>query len=422
MPSFEYVATRLDGSNKPQQNIIDAPDQLTARAQLREMGLAVQSIAITDVKPQPSIIQRMRTMRVGPGKVPYKELAWMSHRLASSQRKGISLPQTMQLLVAQKPKSPLAPIMQDIVDKLGQGVPLPEAFKLHQDTLGQECIALIAAGYDSGTLEEALDQLAQIMRDRVENKASIRTALMGPAITLAFTFLMSFALLVWAIPKFDTILSEFGTKMPTITQWCLDLSDSIRHTWYLWGIGILVFASIFSYLRSHPKYGVIIAEYTLRLPKIGYIINETILARIATTMGTLLISGISTEEVLAHAASVAKNKYHTKMLQDIREMVRTGQPLSYAFRVASPLYNELTLAIVAGEEGGDLGESISKFAREATHEVNELNKTLKDAINPIMYVIVAVVVGFISIALYLPILSSYGAVANGGYTPTPTGK
>jgi len=418
MPTFSYVATKLDGSERLHQNVIDASDQISARAMLRENGFVVQSIEMVEKKESTGgLLEKLRNTRIGPGKVPYKELAWASHRLASSQRKGISLTQTMQLMVTQKPKSPLAPALQDIVDSVNNGVALPDAFAAHQDILGQECVALVSAGYSSGTLEDALDQLAQIMRDRVENKASIRTALMGPVITLAFTLIMAFLLILFAIPKFASMLTEFGTKMPALTQYCIDIANSIKHTTYFWGLGILVVFVVWGYLWNHPKYGVALSRAMLDIPRVGVIINESILARIATTMGTLLVSGISTEEVLAHASQVAKNKYHAQLLLEIREMVRGGQTLSYAFRVASPLYSELVLAIQAGEEGGDLGESISKYARETVQEVNELNKTLKDAINPLLYLVVAVVVGFLAIALYLPILSSYSALAGGNFTP-----
>lgn len=417
MPTYEYTAIDI-ATDKPRQAIIEAPDHITARASLRERGLRVQTLDIVDPRKQPQgLMGKLRNTRIGPGKIPYKELAWMSHRLASSQRKGIDLVQTMNLLVTQKPKSALAPAMKDVIEQMNQGISLTEAFESHRDVFGQETIALLNAGYASGTLGDTLDQLAQIMRDRVENKASIRTALMGPAITLVFTFIMAFALLLFAIPKFDTILGEFGTKLPTLTQWCLDLSNSIKHMWFIWVFGTIAAVIVWGYFWNHPKYGIDMSRAMLNMGKIGYIMNETVLARIATTLGTLLIAGLGVEEALAHAADVSKNKYHRYLLKEIRETVRSGHTISFAFQNASSLYSELTLAIQAGEEGGDLGESISKYAREATHEVNELNKTLKDAINPIMYVIVAVVVGFLAVALYLPILSSYGAVAKGQYTP-----
>ncbi len=400
MPVFTYEALPVGGGEVLIRGKIDATDVSEARAMLRQQGRILSKITPATKN---AWLAKAGSISLNPNHISAKDMAWMAHKLAGSAATGLSLPRAMEVIAKQKPKSQLAPIMTDIATKINQGIPLSAAFDQHVKALGPTTVALIKAGESSGTLAQALERLAEMMDDRRELQQTLRSAMVYPALSMVFTLGIAAFLLLVIVPKFQGFFAILHGKLPALTQYIVDVSNFLRANW--WFIPLMIAAVVFVwwYAKTNPDARRVRDRIMLKIPVLGPVFNGAALARIASTMSTLLGAGLGIQDTLSMAGEVAANEVHKEALLRARElMLREGLPLSRSLTQASNLHGELALAAATGEENGQLVATLGRHGAEQSSYVRSMTKALSSTMEPILIMVLGVVVGTIVVAFYLP--------------------
>jgi type IV pilus assembly protein PilC len=330
-------------------------------------------------------------------------MAWMAHKLASAATAGLSLPRTLEIISQQKPRSALAPIMQDISGRVLAGDSLSHAFGMHEKALGAVTVAMIRAGETSGTLPASLERLADMMDNKRDLQQLLRTAMIYPALSITFVLGISLFLLIVIVPKFQVFFNELNGHLPALTQVLVDVSNAIRgHVWAVPLVLALIVAAVI-WVRNNPTAKQQWDRLTISLPIIGGLLRAAILARVAVTLSTLQAAGLGAQDTFTMAASVAGNsEYANALLETRRLMLQEGLGMSTALNSTGKLYQELALAVQAGEDSGNTVDSLARFAKEQDLYVKTLAKGLTASLEPMLILVLGAIVGTIVIAFYLP--------------------
>jgi len=241
-------------------------------------------------------------------------------------------------------------------------------------------------------------------------KSKIRSALFYPALVVLVTIVIVAILLIVVIPEFETLFSDFGADLPSLTKWVVDLSHSVQKSWHIYLIVamVAVFGLTNAYKRS-TKMQHMMDKAILKAPVFGAIIRKAIIARISRTLAIMFGAGIPLVDALETVANAAGNRVYRDGILSVRREVSTGRTLESSM-ADTKLFPGMMLQMVAtGEEAGELERMLDKVADFFENEVDNAVAVISSLIEPLLIIILGVVVGTIVIAMYLPIFK-LGAV------------
>lgn len=345
----------------------------------------------------------LANLQLRPNHVSAKDMAWMAHKLAGAAAAGLSLPRTMEIISRQRQKTALGPIMSDIAQRVGQGESLSRAFGAHEKALGAVTVALVKAGESSGTLAGSLERLADMMDTKRDLQQLMRSALVYPLLSVIFVLGISAFLLIVIVPKFQVFFNELNGHLPLLTQILVDISNAIRQ--HVWAIPLVLAALIALgvWIRNNPTARDYWDRSTLKIPVIGGVLKAAILARVAATLSTLQAAGLGAQDTFTLAAAVTGNSVYSSALLTTRQlMLEQGLSMSRALVTSGPIYEELALAVQAGEESGGTVDSLARYAKEQDLYVRTLAKALTSTLEPLLIIVLGAIVGTIVVAFYLP--------------------
>jgi type IV pilus assembly protein PilC len=266
----------------------------------------------------------------------------------------------------------------------------------------------VHAGEEAGVLEILLDKIAAYLEKSEALKAKVKKALTYPAIVLVFAFVVTAILLIFVIPTFEDLFKGFGAELPALTRFVIDLSGVFQKYWYLI-LGVPVFA-IMGFIEARKRSRAFyqwLDRMVLQLPLIGDLVATSANAR---SLSTLFSGGVPLVDAMLSVAGATGNYVYEKAVLDMRESVSIGQQLNFAMR-QSTLFPDMVIQMVAiGEEAGSLGDMLAKVADFYEAEVDQKVDTLTTMIEPLLMAFLAVVVGTLVIAMYLPIFKLASAV------------
>ena len=260
-------------------------------------------------------------------------------------------------------------------------------------------------------LEILLDKIAIYLEKAEALKAKVKKALTYPAIVLVFAFVVTAILLIFVIPTFEELFKGFGTDLPALTQFVVELSKVFQEYWYLiLGTPVaLVLGFIQARKRSRTFY-LWLDRTVLKLPLLGDLAGTAANARFARTLSTLFSGGVPLVDAMQSVAGATGNYVYEKAVLDMRESVSIGQQLNFAMRQTN-LFPDMVIQMVAiGEEAGSLGDMLAKVADFYEAEVDQKVDALTTMIEPLLMAFLAGVVGTLVIAMYLPIFKMAAAV------------
>jgi len=347
-------------------------------------------------------LAQLQSLQLRPHHVPLKDLSWMASKLATAAATGISLPRVMDIAALQKPKSTIARVLRDSAARVNAGQSLAEAFAVHERELGSVTVAMVRAGEQSGTLDRALFKLSQMFDQRQELQQALATSISYPLLEFVFVILLALAAVIWVVPKFEGFYQELGGHLPGLTQAVLDVSNFLRHNWWFIPLVVVVAAAGWAQARAHHSSRLLMDQTALRIPVIGRVLRASALAQLASTLSTLLGSGLPIREALQLARDTTWNQQYKDTLDRISPLVtQQGIPLSRAI-LQENLDQELALTIQTGEDAGDMTDILERFAQANLRWANNMAKSLAGALLPFSVVLLGALVGILALALYLP--------------------
>ena len=339
------------------------------------------------------------------GKVSAKDVAWTMDQLATTQSSGVPLYRALGMIAAMRAGSPLAERLTEIQRRIGEGSSLAAALKEDERTWGQLVVALVGAGEASGSLDKAFTRIASLLMSRLALRRKIVGAMTYPAVVVTVTVGLIATLLIVVVPMFEGIYDDLGGELPGLTQAVVSASSAAPLLFFVFlvAVGMLVF--VLRRGRTEESLGLRVDKAKLRIPVLGKLFAKGVYSRTASTLASLLSSGVPMLEALDFAALAAGSHPHRLSLLRVRRALADGGAFSASLR-EDGLWPDLLVQLVAvGEEAGSLPEMMERYADRALEEVDAAATALTKIIEPLLLVIIGAVVGVFLLALYLPMFN-----------------
>lgn len=401
MANFKYET--IDSAGKASKGIIEAPTIGEASKLLRADGRFISSLV---AESGPSILN----MKIGSPKLKTKDLMIICRQLSSLLSAGVTIIRALDLLYQQMESKNAKEVIGKVYESIQTGKTLSEAFREQEKALPSIMIYMIAAGEESGKLDEVMIRLAAHFDKESKLKNKVAAAMVYPIILIVMTVGITLGLMVFIVPQFAKTLKELGAELPAITKVVLGMSDSLIGYWYIYASVVFTFVLLFrAYVRSE-KGGLAWNQLKLKIPIVGKSIKMTGAARFTRTMSTLLQSGINVLEAMEITSKTLGNLYLEKRLYEVRNDIRKGMSLSKSMRGIKEFPAMISAMILIGEESGTLDTILDRTADFFEDEADAATAKVTAAMEPLIIILMAVVIGTIVAACGAPILSMSSAI------------
>ncbi len=353
------------------------------------------------------------TRRRRGGRVSEQIVTEFTTQLSTLSGAGIPIVKALTILEGQTRPGPFKDVLQDLVEDVSGGTSLSEAMGKHERVFDSLYSSMVRAGEAGGVLDGILDRLAQFREKAAEIRAKTRGAMIYPAVVLAVAVIVVSVVIVWIIPRFEDIFQSFGTELPAVTQILLDFSNFTVEYWYVvFGAPVLLFVLHGVFMRRRGSYRHAMHALALRVPFLGAVLSKSLIARFARTFGTLIEAGVPHLDALSIVRDTTSNALLVESVEQIRRTVREGEGIARPMG-ESGVFDDLVVNMVdVGEETGELERMLLKVADAYEVQVDRRIDALFKVLEPALLIVMAGIVGFIVVALFLPLLQIMGQLGS----------
>ncbi|MBX3438447.1 MAG: type II secretion system F family protein [Planctomycetaceae bacterium] len=418
MPTFTYEA--MDNTGLEIKDTIDAPSEQEAQTMIREKGFFVTKISEktsrkkgkTAVATKTQSKQRKKASGgLSIGGVRPKQLCTFTRQLSTLQDAGLPILRSLRILEGQAKPGPLKASLVGVIEDVESGNTLSEAMAKQPKAFDNLYVNMVKAGEAGGALEIILQRLAEFKERAQSLKRKVQGAMVYPvAVITVATCIVGF-IMYWIIPKFKDIFNDFGVELPAITIWLIKASDWVVNYFYLIPaipIGCWLFIKI---VKKNRTGAYIVDRITMKIPIIGQIVSKSTVARTSRTLGTLISSGVPILEALSIARDTAGNEVFRKAFDHIHQSIREGESMAVPLKETRIVDDLVVNMVDVGEETGALDNMLYKVADVYEEEVSVLVEGLINMLEPLMVVVLGLIVGFIVIALFMPLVKLLNELA-----------
>jgi type II secretory pathway component PulF len=395
MAVFQYKARGTD--NKIISGLVEAPGESAASKLLHEKQLFVISLGkSTDRFSFNAIQQKFQ-------KVGLTDIVNFTRQLATMMVAGLSLPEALTILHAQTTNKIFATMLQEIEHQITGGGSLADSIAKYPEIFSTSYIALVRAGESSGTLDQVLTRLADILESQREFRSKVQGAMIYPVIIVVGMVGVVFVMMTVVVPKLTELYKDFNIELPASTRILMSVSSFFVNFWWLMILVFIGAGILFQRWRKTPEGELIIDSLILKIPLFGTLQKKILLVEFTRTLGMLIASGIHILEGLRILKASLNNVLFRNAITEIAKKVEKGFPLGDTFaqyEVFPPIVSQM---MKVGEETGKLDDTLLKLSRYFQSESENLVKGLTTAIEPIIMVVLGVGVGFIVISVITPI-------------------
>jgi type IV pilus assembly protein PilC len=327
---------------------------------------------------------------------------------------GVSLVRCLDVLSEQSTSAKLRRIIMDLRSEVEAGNTLSKAMAKYPTVFDNLFIGLVRAGEVGGVLEESLQRLSQFLEKDVELRRKVKSSMTYPIIVSVVAVGIVLFLVTFILPKFMELFNDLGIKeFPVMTQMLMDFSNFLTSKWYIMGLIIVVFSIAFK-MFTRTKFGRRAYDrLKLKAPVFGKLNHKVCLARFSRTLATLLSSGVPILQAMETVAGTVSNEIISDAILDARARIREGDVISEPLRKSKMFPPMVVQMIAIGQESGALDTMLMKIADFYESEVDAALASLTAAIEPVLIVFLGVTVGFIVIAMFLPLLAAIQGLSGG---------
>ena len=401
-----YAFKALDLSGVSTRGELEAEDKQQVAAQLRGKGLIV--LDIEEKKSAADVGDLLaRFKRVKPD-----DLVIASRQLATMVQSGMSLLRALYVIEEQTESDKLREVWIEVRKDIEAGAALSDALKRHPDVFNELYVAMVQAGETGGILDQTLVRVATQLEKDAALRRQIKAAMIYPALIGGFALVVLVALVAFLVPVFEKIFADFGGDLPAITKFTVWLSHMITGRWYVMIAAVWGIVWLFRYWKKSDRGKVQWDRIKLKFPmKIGSIVQKVALARFSRTFSGLIAAGVPMLEAIDITGRTSGNKVIEMAMDDVRDSVKRGGSLTAPMAAVPEAFPVMvTQMIGVGEETGALETMMAKVADFYEEQVEAAVKALTSILEPVMIMIVGGIVGFIVIAMYLPMFKVYDSI------------
>jgi len=416
MARFRYIA--MDGKGAEVEGVIEAGSQNQAVSALRGQGLfptRVAEVGARQSKGGAAPVKQVQLKRPGASRMPAflrprikpKQLMVFTRQLATLIEAGLPLLRGLRILLKQEKSPALREVLTGMGEAVESGGTFSEALAQYPRAFDKLYINMVKAGEAGGVLDSVLARLAEFMEKAERIKGKIKSAMTYPIVVLVAAMGILTFLMIFIIPKFAEIFTDLlgGKGLPPLTQFVIGLSNAVANQWYLFlggGFGTVV---VFKLFRQTPRGAIVLDKLKMRAPLFGQLVRKTAVARFARTLGTLMQSGVPILQALNIVRDTAGNQVVADAIQKIHDSVKEGESVAMPMEASGVFPGMVVSMVDVGEETGALPEMLVRVADGYDEEVDMAVEALTSIIEPIMIVMLAVIIGTIVIAMFVPLIS-----------------
>lgn len=429
MPIYQYTA--MNSAGKQESGTLDAPNEDQAIAKLRGEGLFPTAIGLAKGGGKSAAsaqgkkkMNKEISFNFGSKNMKQAELTLFTRQLAILLDAGLPLIRSLKTLERQTKSPGVKSVLGSCSTAVEGGGTFSEALGQHPKSFDKLYLNMVRAGEAAGAMESILNRLAEFMEKAARITAKVKAAMIYPAVVLSVALLITAALMIFIVPRFQEIFKSLlgdGKRLPALTEMVISISglmqgglgifssDEQSIMKYFEGpieiiIAIILLVLLFRTVTSVEAGRIFLDKIKFRAPLFGPIISKTAISRFARTLGTLLSAGVPVLQALQIVKETAGNAVVSKAVQTIHDAVKDGEGMAAPLN-ATGIFPQMVVAMIeVGEETGKLPEMLTKVAETYDEEVDNAVGALTSAIEPIMIVGLAVIVGTIVIALFLPMI------------------
>lgn len=395
MPTFKYSAKNAEARTINGKMV--AESQAKVIEELRNRKLTI--IAIIEVKES-----GFGKVSIGKKKVKQEDLVIFSRQLATMIEAGIPILQALEALFEQMTHPGFKSVIANVRDDIQLGGSLSASFSKHPQVFDTLFVNMVRVGETGGVLSAILDRIAGYMEKTLSLKRKVQSAMIYPAVVVTMAGMITVLLLVKVVPTFAQIYSSFGKDLPGMTQALINISYAVQHQLLFYVAGFVVLFVILSQWYKTERGALAIDSAKLKLPIFGDLLRKVAISRFSRTLATLVQSGVPILESLDIVGRSIGNKLLEVVVTDVKNNVREGESIAGPLIKSNVFPPMVTRMIEVGEKSGQLEKMLTKIAEFYDDQVDTAVSGLTSIIEPLIIGFLGIVVGFIVIALFLPIL------------------
>jgi type IV pilus assembly protein PilC len=388
-----FLYKGVDKKGKKVEGEITGTSSAIVKAQLLKQGIRAQNVR---KKPKP--------LFGGKKSIKPMDIAIFTRQMATMMKAGVPLVQSFDIVADGVDNPALAELIRSIREDVAAGTGFALSLRKHPKYFDDLFCNLVESGEQSGSLETMLDRIATYKEKTERLKAKIKKAMTYPIAVVVVAIVVTGILLVKVVPQFAETFSSFGAELPAFTLFVLGLSDLAQAYWFQALIVLIASVFIFKKLKqSNKSFAVFLDRLILRVPIIGQIVYQSIIARFARTLSTTFAAGVPLIDALDSVAGATGNAIYETAVLKVRDEVSTGTQLNVALRQTKMFPSMLLQMTTIGEESGSLDEMLDKVANYYEEAVDNLVDSLTSLLEPMIMSVLGILVGGLMVAMYLPI-------------------
>lgn len=403
MPGFSYVA--VDKRGKEKRGSLEAETRERALEQLKAEGLIPVSVR------EQGALNKEIDFSIGK-KVKPRDLSVFCRQFVSITQAGVPMKEALQMLSEQTENKWLKCAISEVLLNVEKGNTLADSMRSQPDIFPPMLVNMVEAGEQSGSLEMAFSRMAVHFEKEAKLKATIKKATIYPIILVIAAIGVIAVMLLFVIPIFIDMFADLDIEMPALTMFVMNSSKWMTSHWYVLLAIIVGVVVAYKLIYKTTQGRLTIDRIKMKMPLFGKLTVKTACSQFARTMSTLLMSGISTIDALETTSKIVNNIHYTNAMLKAREEVMKGIPLSEPLE-ASGIFPPMVYHMTGiGEETGNVEEMLEKMADYYDEEVEMTTQSVLAAMEPIIILFMALIIGTLVIAVISPIASMYSGLDN----------
>jgi type IV pilus assembly protein PilC len=379
------------------------------RGELRSVSEAAVNATL---RRQGIIVQKVKKQKFGSGgKVTEKDISLFTRQLATMMKAGVPLLQCFDIVGKGASNPAVSRLLVELKTEVETGSSLAQAFRKYPLYFDALFCNLVAAGEQAGILETLLDRLASYKEKILAIKSKIKSALFYPIAIVVVAFVITAVIMIFVIPAFKEVFTNFGADLPAPTLMVMAISDWFVDNWYI--IFPVIIGSVIGFLEAWKRMlpvQIFMDRLMLKLPVFGDLVLKSTIARWTRTLSTMFAAGVPLVEALESVGGAAGNHVYLTATRKIQQEVSTGTSLTMAMQNSGVFPNMVLQMCSIGEETGALDSMLSKVADFYEAEVDDAVEALSSLMEPMIMVVLGTLIGGMVIAMYLPIFKMGQAV------------
>src|SRR3954451_7418595 len=403
MSMTTFVFKAMDVAGLPAKGEVEAESKQHVSEQLRSRGLIVLDISAKHGSRELNFDLFK--------KIKAEDLTIMTRQLATMVSSGMSILRALHVLEDQTENDKLADIIGDVRKDVEAGLPLSDSFGRHPKVFSRLFVAMTKAGETGGVLDSSLLRVADQLEKEDALRRQIKSAMVYPMVVMTVAFGVLFGLVTFLVPVFSGIFKQFGGNLPAITQFTVTLSHLFKS--YFWALPFVAAGGFFAFKKwkATEKGRARWDKFRLKLPwKIGEIVQKVALARWSRTFSALVTAGVPLLQALDITGKTAGNWVIEEVMGEVVVSVKSGGSIAGPLKEADIFPPMVGHMVGVGEETGALDQMLTKVAEFYEDQVEAAVKALTSILEPIMIIFVGGIVGFIVIAMYMPLFKVYDQI------------